>query len=143
MDEAEKALLERIRAELAANHRGEAWACAGAHLCLWLSILASFGAAIVATMESAPRLLVAILAAIPGTAIVFERTSMLTARWRWHCAAQTRLQAFERQLLYEGANARQVSEELSDYWVRMQEKYPAGKAEGLSPKILRPNKGQQ
>ncbi|KKR02845.1 MAG: hypothetical protein UT30_C0047G0005 [Candidatus Uhrbacteria bacterium GW2011_GWF2_39_13] len=48
-----------------------------------ISIFASFGSAIVATANITSPLVVGILAAIPGTAIVIDRGFLFAARWRW------------------------------------------------------------
>ncbi len=121
-------LLDRLRKRRAFDDK---WATTNfvlSQVFIGTSILASFGSAIVAAANIASPIVVAVLAAIPGTAIVIDRSFLFGARWRWHCAVSTRYTALEQELLFEGGTVEQVSETMSEFLSDMEERYPTPKS---------------
>jgi hypothetical protein len=89
------------------------------------SILASFGTAIVAASNIASPLVLSILASIPGTAIIIDRSFRFADRWRWHCIVAIKYAALEQRLTIEDASVEEISRAMSDYLFEMEKKYPA------------------
>ena len=124
-DNAQDDLLNRLRTRRAFDDRWQLWNFVFYQLFLGLSIVASFVSAIVAASNLASPIVVAVLAAIPGTVIVIDRGFMFCRRWRWHNTVSTELEALERQMLIEGVSVKEVSQAMSNLMIDMEKLYPA------------------
>jgi hypothetical protein len=124
-DDRQNDLLSRLRARRAFDDRWQFWNFVGYQIFLGLSIIASFGSAIVAASSLASPVVVAILAAIPGTVIVLDRGFMLSRRWRWHNTMSTKLLVLEQRLLLENTSIEEVSSAMSALLIEMESAYPA------------------
>ncbi len=54
-----------------------------------------------------------VLAAVPGAALLFARTFKYETRAKWHKLKQRKLEAFYRELKFQGADTADVSRRLS------------------------------
>lgn len=102
---------------------------------LLASVFASFGAALAAATRAFSAIPLAFLAAIPGVAIIIDRTFLLADRWRWHQTLDTQRQALERRLRFEGAGVEKISRAMTDA-LKMEAKYPA-RSQGAATRSLR------
>jgi hypothetical protein len=89
------------------------------------SVISSFVTAIIAASNSAKPLILGILAAIPGTVILIDKSFRFVDRWRWHCIVATKFAALEQKLTIENGNVEEISREARDYLHDMEKKYPA------------------
>jgi hypothetical protein len=87
--------------------------------------LASFGTCVVAASNIASPLVLGILAAIPGSVIMIDRSFRFQDRWRWHCIVATKYAALEQRLTIEDASVEEISKEMLDYLYDMEKKYPS------------------
>jgi hypothetical protein len=105
-----------------------------AHLFVWLAILGSFLTAILAAADVFNKFVLALFAAIPGTAIVVERSFSFAGRASWHWEMVAKLDQFVNELQFEDAKVEAVSKSLGEFRLEMETKYPAMNVEGLSDK---------
>jgi len=119
-------LLGRLRRRIAFDHRAAVCNFILGQIFVGTSILASFGAAIVAAANFASPIQVALLASIPGTVIIINQSFRFTDRWRWHCVVETRFMALEHKLVFENGNVEEVSRGMFDFLEEMEKKYPTG-----------------
>jgi hypothetical protein len=103
-----------------------------AQIFLWLAIMASFGAAIASATGSVSPIIIAVLAAIPGTVIVIDRSFSFARRSSWHHLMRARLEQLENALRYEGASVESVSKALGELFLEMEPRYPGASVEGLT-----------
>ena len=103
-----------------------------AQIFVWLAILASFFTAILAAADAAPNLVLAFLAAIPGTVIIIEKSFSFGRRTRWHWEMVAGLDELLNQLKYEGAKADEISKKLSSFRKEMEAGYPGMSVEGIT-----------
>lgn len=68
--------------------------------------------------------LAGIIAAIPGTAIVFDRSFSFRQRAAWHQRFKAYLLTLEYKIKYEGASVASVSEELREFIIQMELGFP-------------------
>jgi hypothetical protein len=88
------------------------------------TILASFLAALTSAFPDSPRLLVTILAIIPGTALVISTTFGFDRRALWHRRRRYEYEAARMRLLYEGAAAPDISREIREFEQAAQSERP-------------------
>ena len=124
-DDNKDELLQVLRRRSAFDRRWEALNFAAYQVLLLLSIFASFGSAILAAANIASPLLISMLTAIPGVAIVLDRSFLFADRWRWHNAVSTRFSALESMLRFEGKTVEYVSQAMGEYLSVMETKYPS------------------
>ncbi len=136
-DDSQKELLNRLRARRALDDRWQLWNFIFYQIVLGISIIASFISAIVAASNLVSPIIVAILAALPGTVIVIDRGFMFSSRWRWHNTMSTKLLALEQRLLFDAeTSAKEISEEMTDLLIKMETAYPVGgSVEGAVPSL--------
>ncbi len=103
-----------------------------AQLFLWLAILASFVSAALAAADTIPKLWLALLAAIPGTVIVVDKSFSFAKRARWHWEMSSRLERLLLKLQFEGKSVAEVAAEYGDLRVEMEDKFPGMSAEGVA-----------
>jgi hypothetical protein len=98
-------LLKRLRRRRTFDMCWETFNFALYEILLALSIIASFSAAIIIALGLGSKTFVVALTAIPGAAIVLDRTFQFSRRWRWHNAMSTRFLSLEQRLLFEGSSS--------------------------------------
>ena len=103
-----------------------------AQLFIWLTILASFLTAILAAADEAPAWLIAILAAVPGTAIVVEKSFSFSKRARWHWEMVAALEELQRKLKYQNSSVKEIARQLSSYRSLMEISFPALNTDSLN-----------
>lgn len=123
---------ERMRSELIKKiatriDHDERWArldflCA--QIFVWLTILASFFTAILAAAEAVPPLLLAFLAAIPGTVIVIEKSFAFSRRARWHWAMVAALEEYKSKLEFQNADVAEVAKLFGEFRKVMEDSFP-------------------
>lgn len=86
--------------------------------------LGSFGSALGAVYSEEWRWLLALLAALPLTALALERCLLPQQRHRWNALMETRLLALAGQLRYEGAGTAEISKQFSRILNEMEDQYP-------------------
>lgn len=118
-------LKQRLVSRLKFDRRCEMVNFLGLHVLITISVLASFGTAIVAALNVASPTVLAILASIPGTAIIIDKSFRLADRWRWHNSVANRFAALEQSLTIEGKSVEEVSKAMTDFLCKMEAKYPA------------------
>lgn len=136
MDEEQKrtALLSKIQTRQTYDDK---WARVDfmlAQLFVWLAILSSFLTAILAVADVVPKLVLAMLAAIPGAVILVDKSFSFARRARWHWDMVAKLDQFSNQLQFEDAKVEEVSKRLGEFRFEMEAKFPAMSVEGLSDK---------
>lgn len=102
-----------------------------AQLFMWISILASFFSAIAIASGKVDWLVTTILAAMPGTAMVIERSFSFAKRTRWNWEMIVGLEALHNRLVFEGVSIEEVSREYSLFRKSMEAKYPGFSVERL------------
>lgn len=95
-----------------------------AQLFSWLSIAASFVAAILAASGRVPPAVLAAVAAVPAFAISVDKVFGLAKRACWHYVYRARLHNLRDKLKYEGTAAPDGSRELAELRVSMEQSYP-------------------
>ncbi|UVM36040.1 hypothetical protein LOY28_14920 [Pseudomonas sp. B21-017] len=95
-----------------------------AQIFVWLTILASFFAAILTAAQAASALFLALLAAIPGTMIVIEKSFAFGKRARWHWEMVATLEGYKNKLIFQDADVGEVSILLSEFIKEMEKKFP-------------------
>lgn len=86
--------------------------------------LGSFGSALGAVYSEEWRWLLALLAALPLTALALERCLLPQQRHRWNSLMEARLLALAGQLKYEGASPAEISKQFSRILNEMEDQYP-------------------
>jgi hypothetical protein len=124
-EENQDEILHVIRRRRASNRRWELINFIAYQLLLLISIFASFGSAILAAANVMPSIVIALLTAIPGVAIVLDRSFLFADRWRWHNAVSTQYSALENMLVFEGKSIEHVSKAMGEYQLLMETKYPS------------------
>ena len=132
MDEIRARLLADLKKRVAFDNR-YSWQ----HLYLasfwnWVAIVGSFAAAVLAATATAPSWLVAILAAVPGVAVVILQRFSFYRRSRFHLIMQVNVEKLIRALEYENANPGDVSKEYSELRLRMEPSYPGQGLDSLT-----------
>jgi hypothetical protein len=117
-------LLEELRARMAFDLRCSRREYRRAGVFALCATIGSFAASLTAITGAVPPWIVALVAAIPGTAILLDRSLAPFERARWHVAVETRLQALARALTYEDADPMQISREYSRIMIEMEDRYP-------------------
>jgi hypothetical protein len=117
-------LIKKISARIAHDEKWAKTDFLCAQIFVWLTILASFFTAILAATEKVSPLLVAFLAAIPGTVIVVEKSFSFGKRARWHWEMVATLEGLLNSLLYEEASIDEVSRQLSEHRKVMEKSFP-------------------
>ncbi|MFA6287462.1 MAG: hypothetical protein WC661_08760 [Opitutaceae bacterium] len=133
-DDRKSELQQRLRNRIAFDKKWDLINSITSQILIGISILASFGAAIVAAANLASSLVVAFLASVPGTVITVDRSFRFAARWRWHCTLVARVSALEQKLTFQNGSVEDISRELSEYLEEMEKKYPSGALEWHSRK---------
>lgn len=118
-------LLSRLRARHAFDKRWETVNFVAYQALLLIAIFSSFGAAIVAAASLASPIVVSLLTAVPGVAIVIDRSFLFADRWRWHNSVSTQFVAFEQKLVFEGATVEEISRVQGEYLLLMETRYPS------------------
>ena len=117
-------LLQEIEYRLEEAHR------ASKQHHIWSVVLAcgttlgSFGSALGAVYSEEWRWLLALLAALPLTAMALERCLLPQQRHRWNALMEARLLALAGQLRYEGASTAEISKQFSRILNEMEDQYP-------------------
>jgi hypothetical protein len=126
MDNEEKRseLVKKITARIGHDEKWARLDFLCAQLFVWLTILASFFTAILAAAEAVSPLLLAFLAAIPGTVIVIEKSFAFSKRARWHWAMVATLEEYKNKLEFQSADVGEVSELFSEFRKAMEESFP-------------------
>ena len=136
MDEEQKraALLGKIHTRKAHDDKWARTDFILAQLFVWLAILSSFLTAILAVADVVPKLVLALLAAIPGAVILVDKSFSFARRARWHWDMVAKLDQFSNQLQFEEARVEDVSKQLGEFRFDMEAKFPAMSVEGLGDK---------
>ena len=139
MDEEQKmtTLLSKIHTRLAYDAKWARTDFIIAQVFIWLAILSSFSTAILTVADVVPKLVLALLAAIPGAVILVDKSFSFARRARWHYDMVAKLDQFSNQLQFEGARVEDVSKQLGQFRVDMEARFPAMSAEGLGDKPAR------
>lgn len=126
MDNEEKRseLVKKIAARIDHDERWAKLDFLCAQIFVWLTILASFFTAILAAAEAVSPLLLAFLAAIPGTVIVIEKSFAFSRRARWHWTMVATLEEYKNKLEFQSADVGEVSKLLSEFRKAMEESFP-------------------
>lgn len=95
-----------------------------AQLFSWLSIAASFVAALLAAFDQVHPAVLASVAAIPAFVISVDKVFGLAKRAYWHYVYRARLQNLRDKLKYEGVAVADGSKELSELRISMEQTYP-------------------
>jgi len=126
-------LLHVLRTRRTFDQRWELFNFVAYQALLLISIFASFGSAILAAANIAPPIVIALLTAIPGVAIVLDRSFLFADRWRWHNALSTHFGVLEHMLVFEGKTVEHVSQAMGEYLSLMETKYPSHAKVGGMP----------
>ena len=117
-------LLEQIETRLIDAH------LASRHHQIWAVVFActatlgSFGSALGAIYSEQWRWLLALLAALPLTAVALDRCLLPQQRSRWNALLETRLLTLAGRLKYEDANPAEISRILHRILNEMENQYP-------------------
>lgn len=126
------ALVQKISTRIRADEKWARIDFVFAQAFVWLAILASFFSAILAAGDAVPKLVLAFLAAVPGTVIVVEKSFSFAQRARWHWEMMVGLDQLVNALEYENAPIEQVSKQLSEFRRKMETKFPGMSMQGLA-----------
>jgi len=89
----------------------------------WVAVVASFGSAIAATAH-APRIIVAIIAAVPGAVILLDRNFAFARRAQWHWLLEDKVRELEHALKYQKAEISETSKRYASLMTKMEESFP-------------------
>ena len=143
-DNERTALLQKILTRQARDEKWDRWDFILAQGFLWPAILSSFVSAIVVAAGEMPKMFAALLAAIPATVIVVDRSFSFARRSKWHSLMYLRLDELVNDLQFRGRPTDEVAAKLSKLRLEMEASFPAMSTEGLSetpPKRQRRAKG--
>jgi hypothetical protein len=104
-----------------------------AYVLFMLAILASFGTTLLASVPDISRLAIALVAAIPGVVILFDRTFSFARRADWFYLYHVEVEALIRELRDQGVPPAEVSTKLSELARRMEGVFPEMQASAISP----------
>lgn len=131
-DEAREALLQKMLTRQMRDQTWEKWDFIIAQCLLWLAILSSFISAIVVAGDQASKMVSALLAAIPATVIVIDKSFSFARRSRWHSLMYLRLDELVNDLQFRSRPVEEVAAKLSKLRLEMEQSFPAMSTEGLS-----------
>jgi hypothetical protein len=94
-----------------------------AYVLAFVTVSGSLAATIVSLLDSAPKYLVAILAAIPAAIAGVQRTFNFENKAAWHWTKSKRLQTLLRALKNENAKPEQISRTFSAIEVEMEQRW--------------------
>src|SRR5450631_4207564 len=92
--------------------------------CLAIALLASLATTLLVATDSLPRIALAILTAVPGTALLANSVFRFDSKARWWWARHHHLRGFRYQLLYEGRQPKDVSLEVRALLLDLEKTYP-------------------
>lgn len=126
MDDEERRseLIKKISARIDHDERWAKLDFLCAQIFVWLTILASFFTAILAAAEAVPPLILAFLAAIPGTVIVIEKSFAFSRRARWHWTMVATLEEYKGQLEFQQVDVAEVSKLYGNFRKTMEDSFP-------------------
>jgi hypothetical protein len=104
-----------------------------AHILFMLAILASFGTTLLASVPDISKLAIALVAAIPGVVILFDRTFSFARRADWFYIYHVEVEALIRELRDQHVPPPEVSTKLSELARRMEGLFPEMQASAISP----------
>ncbi len=136
MDDTERrtALIEKLAARHEHDNRWAARDFMTAQLFLWTAVISSFATAILAAGAdpSMPKLLVPTLAAIPGAVIVIDKSFSFSRRASWHWEMAVKIDQLLNRAQFEGAKVEDISKDLGELRIAMEQKFPTMSTDGLS-----------
>jgi len=97
---------------------------AAATFCYLAAIGGSFAATLCAAFTALPGPSIAVITAIPGTALLFNSVFAFERKSRWHRKRKLRYDALALRLKYEDSNVSAISQELRDLDERLDADYP-------------------
>jgi len=127
-----KLLEEKILARKALDERWGKGNFLLAQSFTWIAILASFASAIIVASGECSKFWGTLLAALPGTTMVIEKSFSFAKRTRWNWEMIVGLEELHNQLMFEDIPVEQVSKSLSGFRKTMEAKYPGFSVEGLN-----------
>lgn len=136
MDDIERraALLEKLAARHEHDTRWAARDFMTAQIFLWTAVISSFATAILAAAAdpALPKLLVPTLAAIPGAVIVIDKSFSFSRRAGWHWEMAAKVDQLLNRIQFENAKVEDISKDLSELRMAMEQKFPTMSADGLT-----------
>ena len=109
-----------------------------AQLFVWLAIISSFGTAIASATNKVPSIIIALLAAIPGTIILIDKNFSFARRAQWHYVMRAKLEQLENSLRFESATPEATSKAYSSITIEMEQTYPGMDGSGLADILKKP-----
>ena len=101
--------------------------------CLAVALLTSLATTLLVATDYLPKLVLAILTAVPGTALLANSVFRFDTKARWWWAKYHHLRGFRYQLLYEGRQPKDVSLELRTLLLDLEKTYPGFGSLDLRP----------
>jgi hypothetical protein len=90
----------------------------------WVALVASFGSGIAAAYAHTPRIIVAIIAAVPGALILLDRNFAFARRAQWHWLLEDKVRELEHALKYQKAEISETSKRYASLMTKMEESFP-------------------
>ena len=72
-----------------------------------------------------PKPIIAVMASVPGTAIILDKSLAPFARHRWHAKVIVHLEYFENQLKYEKVAPSIINKKDSEFMIQIEDCYPS------------------
>lgn len=121
----EQELLSEINKKIKHRRKNERLDASWAHIFLWASILASFASTIIIAAGSLQinKIIVAIIAAVPGVVIAIDKTFDFKGRAVWGAMFRIELQSLKDEFVFAKLPALQVAQKLRALERRFEELY--------------------
>ena len=89
-----------------------------------VAIVGSLAATLCAAFGDLPRWAVALITAVPGTALLASSVFAFDKKCRWHRKRKLKYDAFAMRIKYEGTSAAVISKELREFEEKLDSDYP-------------------
>ena len=116
-----RAILDERATKARANARKNDFA---AMTCYLVAIFGSLAATLAVALGNVPKLALAAITAIPGTALLLNSVLCFDKKCQWHRRRKMTYDALDMRLRFEGATASDVSRELRDFEQKADADYP-------------------
>jgi len=97
---------------------------AAAMACFLMALLGSFAATLCAALSDLPRFAIALLTAVPGTALLANSVFAFDRKCRWHRRRKARYDSVLVRMRFENGDVAVLSKELREFEEKAEKEYP-------------------